>query len=234
MPPVPSLFRNPSAVPPTTYPLRCGVGVDVARERLARDGAPSMSSAELVAVLVDADTRRKAEAEEAGRRLMALCGWEVRRLLDVTEEELTTAAPGIKRRTLGRILAAVELGRRVAEEAERRPAAVITGTASAVAFCRRHFARLATDGVQEEFHIVTVDTRHRVIRTPPHHGGHAGREPRAPPGRCSARRCGTPPPASCWCTTTPAATRAPAPRTTPLPGGWRPRAGRWASTCSTT
>ena len=124
-----------------------------------------MSSAELVAVLVDAGTRRKAEAEEAGRRLMDLCGGEVRRLLDVTEEELAEAAPGTKRRTLGRILAAVVLGQRVADEAERRPATVITGTASSVAFCRRHFARLATAGVQEEFHIVTMKTKPRVIRT---------------------------------------------------------------------
>ena len=160
-----SLFDFPTTSPATTYPVRCGLGVEVARERIRRDGAPSMSNAELVGVLVDADTRRKEDAEKAGRRIMDLCGGEVRRLLDVTDAELAGVAPGIKRRTLGRLLAAVELGRRVQAAAEQRPADVITGTASAIAFCRRRFARLATDGVQEEFHVVTVDTRHRVIHT---------------------------------------------------------------------
>lgn len=158
-----SLFEFPTTSPATTYPVRCGLGVDVARERIRRDGAPSMSNAELVGVLVDADTRRKEDAEEAGRRIMALCGGEVRRLLDVTDAELAEIVPGIKRRTLGRLLAAVELGRRVAAAAEAPPEAAIRGTASALAFCRRRFARLATDGMQEEFHVVTLDTRHHVV-----------------------------------------------------------------------
>ena len=160
-----NLFPASSTAPATTYPVRCGVGVDVARERIRRDGAPSMSNAELVAVLIDADTRSKGDAEDAGRRVMGLCGGQVRRLLDVTDAELAGVAPGIKRRTLGRLLAAVELGRRVAAAAEAPPATVITGTASGVAFCRRRFARLATDGRQEEFHVVTLDTRHHVIGT---------------------------------------------------------------------
>ena len=158
-----SFLESPSTSPATTYPVRCGVGVDVARERIRRDGAPSMSNAELVGVLIDADTRTKRDAEEAGRRIMDLCGGEVRRLLDVTDAEMASVAPGMKRRTLGRLLAAVELGRRVQAGAEAMPEAEIRGTASAIAFCRRRFARLATDGRQEEFHVVTLDTRHHVI-----------------------------------------------------------------------
>ncbi|BAM05374.1 JAB domain-containing protein [Phycisphaera mikurensis] len=158
----PSSHPNPSA---GLYPRRSAVGVDVARERIRRDGAAGMTDAELVAVVVDADTRTKADAEEAGRRIMGLCGGDVRRLLSVGDAELGEAVPGLKRRTLGRVLAAVELGRRVAAAAEAPPEATITGTASALAFCRRRFARLATDGVQEEFHVVTLDTRHHVIGT---------------------------------------------------------------------
>ncbi|NND97849.1 MAG: DNA repair protein RadC, partial [Pirellulaceae bacterium] len=65
------------------------------------------------------------------------------------------------------IMAGIELGRRIA----RADAAVedaptkITSTKLAVAYCEQEFARLARDAVQEEFHIVTLDTKHKPIRS---------------------------------------------------------------------
>ncbi len=61
-----------------------------------------------------------------------------------------------------RLMAGIELGRRVSEEKinynER-----ITSTKEAVDFCKSHFRRLISDGLQEEFHVVTLDTKHRMI-----------------------------------------------------------------------
>ena len=36
-------------------------------------------------------------------------------------------------------------------------------THEAIDYCAHEFARLAADGVQEEFHIVTLDTKHKPI-----------------------------------------------------------------------
>ncbi len=65
------------------------------------------------------------------------------------------------------IMAGIELGRRVAEamRAEREPPMKINSSTAAIEFCRRTFARLAADRRQEEFHIVTLDTKLFPIRT---------------------------------------------------------------------
>lgn len=61
-----------------------------------------------------------------------------------------------------RLMAGIELGRRVSEERiNYNPK--ITSTSEAVQFCRSHFSRLIADGLQEEFHIVTLDTKHRML-----------------------------------------------------------------------
>ena len=41
----------------------------------------------------------------------------------------------------------------------------ITGTRDAKRFCEQHFARLASDGNREEFHIVCLDTKNKLIAT---------------------------------------------------------------------
>ena len=59
----------------------------------------------------------------------------------------------------------MELGRRVAaaSDALDQKAEAITSSENAIGFCRRHFARLAEDATQEEFHIVTLNTKHHAI-----------------------------------------------------------------------
>ncbi|GAB5406870.1 MAG: DNA repair protein RadC [Aureliella sp.] len=63
-----------------------------------------------------------------------------------------------------RLMAGIELGRRVSEQRANYNQR-ITSTAKAVAFCQSHFGRLISDGLQEEFHVVTLDTKHRMIRS---------------------------------------------------------------------
>lgn len=61
-----------------------------------------------------------------------------------------------------RLMAGIELGRRVNEQKANYNQR-ITSTSAAIDFCQTHFLRLITDSVQEEFHIVTLDTKHRMI-----------------------------------------------------------------------
>ena len=63
-----------------------------------------------------------------------------------------------------RLMAGIELGRRVSEERINYNQK-ITSTAAAVDFCKSHFGRLISDSLQEEFHVVTLDTKHRMIGT---------------------------------------------------------------------
>ncbi len=64
-------------------------------------------------------------------------------------------------------MAGIELGRRVAQNSagQTRRHDRITGSDDAIAFCRDHFARLASDAAQEEFHIASLDSQYRLIAT---------------------------------------------------------------------
>jgi DNA repair protein RadC len=63
-------------------------------------------------------------------------------------------------------MAGIELGRRIAWiESNRRPIPrCITSTSQAIEYCRHRFIRLASDGLQEQFHVVTLDTKHKPIQ----------------------------------------------------------------------
>jgi DNA repair protein RadC len=79
--------------------------------------------------------------------------------------ELKSISSAVEVTAWCQIMAGIELGRRIAALSERSAAARITSAPDAIEFCRRHFARLASDSRQEEFHIVTLDTKHQVIDT---------------------------------------------------------------------
>lgn len=63
-----------------------------------------------------------------------------------------------------RLMAAIELGRRISEPKPNYNEPIVSSTI-AMEFCKARFHRLIAEGVQEEFHIVTLDTRHRMINT---------------------------------------------------------------------
>jgi DNA repair protein RadC len=67
-----------------------------------------------------------------------------------------------------RLQAGIELGRRIQEaKAKYHALTKITGSADAIEFCRSHFSRLITDCLQEQFHIITLDTKNHVLNS--HH-----------------------------------------------------------------
>jgi DNA repair protein RadC len=62
------------------------------------------------------------------------------------------------------IMAGIELGRRVAGAmVNQQQRAAIKSTYDALAYCRDKFGRLAVQGAQEEFHVITLDTKNKVI-----------------------------------------------------------------------
>ncbi len=87
------------------------------------------------------------------------------RVADKPIEELIHAARSelpLTNIAYDRLMAGIELGRRVSEEKINYNQR-ITSSAEAIQFCKSHFRRLISDGLQEEFHVVTLDTKHRMI-----------------------------------------------------------------------
>lgn len=79
-------------------------------------------------------------------------------IIDATRSEL-----GLGPVTFARLMAGIELGRRVAEEKQKyQLPEKICSTDNAIKFCEIHFCRLISDGKQEEFHIVTLNTKMHV------------------------------------------------------------------------
>ena len=63
-------------------------------------------------------------------------------------------------------MAGIELGRRVEEsKAKYEKPKLLNSTQAAIDFCRIHFSRMIAEAVQEEFHIVTLNTKFGVIDT---------------------------------------------------------------------
>jgi DNA repair protein RadC len=80
-------------------------------------------------------------------------------LIHATRQEL-----GITEVAYARLMAGIELGRRVEEARSHydKPSC-LNSSATAIDFCRIHFARTICDALQEEFHIVTLNTKLHFI-----------------------------------------------------------------------
>ena len=136
------------------------------RERLLRDGAESLSTADLLAILIRVGVRGES-AVTAGRKLANRFASELQRLRTSSKPDLRAISLAVNAVSYSQIMAGIELGRRVAraEGPQARATLRITSSAAATAFCADRFASLAQDAVQEEFHIVTLDTKHKPIAT---------------------------------------------------------------------
>jgi DNA repair protein RadC len=130
---------------------------DRPRERLWRLGAPSLSTGELIAVLLGTG-RAGEDVLKLSARVMAGVEGSLRRLAARPPAELQRA-PGIGSAKAARLLAAMELGHRLAGEL-RPPATRIRGPEDVV---RQVGARLR-DLAVEEFHVLALDTQSRVLR----------------------------------------------------------------------
>ncbi len=125
---------------------------DRPRERLARLGAGALSNRELLAVLVGSGSRRGSALDLAegllGAGLRDLAG---RSLADLEGEH------GLGRAKATRVLAALELGARLASEGRTPSAAFRTPESSARYLLPRYGARPV-----ETFGLLALDVRHRL------------------------------------------------------------------------
>jgi len=139
---------------------------DRPRERLLAHGAPALRTAELLAILIRAG-RKGESALQAGEKLAGRYKDQLQRLCDAGRGELKEIAASVGETAYCQIMAGIELGRRIAQSLAdaQQPRERIVSSEDALGYCRTHFARLATDGCQEEFHVATLDTQHQVMGT---------------------------------------------------------------------
>ncbi len=136
------------------------------RERLLKIGAAQLRTAELIAILVR--TGRQGEsALQVGERIANRFGNQLASLPGQGPVELKHVSTAVSEPAYCQIMAGIELGRRVAAATQdaSQEKIRITGSAEAIDYCRREFSRLVQDRQQEEFHIVTLDTKHQPIAT---------------------------------------------------------------------
>ncbi|WP_390621602.1 JAB domain-containing protein [Roseimaritima sediminicola] len=91
------------------------------------------------------------------KQFCRVAGRSFREIVQAGKSEL-----GLTDIAYARLMAGIELGKRVSEP-KANYNVKITSTSLATHFCSTHFARLIAEGLQEEFHIVTLDTKHRMI-----------------------------------------------------------------------
>lgn len=127
------------------------------RERLRANGADALSSRELLAILIGSGTEGRSALEVAGTLLVRTDG-SLRRLAAASPRELERT-PGIGPATAARLMAALELGRRLAREGPIDRVRV-EGPRDVYERC----APTMRDLAQEEFRVLLLNTQHAVTR----------------------------------------------------------------------
>ncbi len=134
------------------------------RERLLKLGAGQLRNNELLAILIRSGVKGES-AIQAGQKLSNHFSAQLERLLESSQPELRKLSKAISTTAYCQIMAGIELGRRVENAIkQQRPKDKINSTRAAMEYCQREFSRLAHDGRQEEFHIVTLDTKLQPIQ----------------------------------------------------------------------
>jgi len=138
---------------------------DRPRERLLRLGPAELKTSELLAILVRAGIHGES-AMQVGEKLAARFGNDLHALSMKARGELKQISRAIGETAYCQIMAALELGKRMAgREATKEKPEKLATTADALSFCKGQFTRLAYEGVKEEFHVVLLDQKHQVIKT---------------------------------------------------------------------
>ncbi len=138
---------------------------DRPRERLLRLGPAELKASELMAILIRSGLQGES-AIQAGEKLAAFFGNDLEKLSMQARGELKQISRAIGETAYCQIMAALELGKRMANQqaGESSPSYKIRNTSDALAYCKQHFARLAREARQEEFHVVLLDEKHNVIK----------------------------------------------------------------------
>jgi DNA repair protein RadC len=146
--------------------LRQGPAADRPRERLLAQGAAALRTAELLAILIRSG-RTGESALQAGEKIAACYAEQLARLAEAGRGDLKAITATVGDAAYCQLMAGIELGRRVAAaQKDRHPTSRrLLTSADALAFCRERFARLASDGAQEEFHVVCLGTKNQVVGT---------------------------------------------------------------------
>jgi len=140
--------------------------VDRPRERLLRLGPAELKTSELLAILIRSGLHGES-AIQAGEKLAALFGDNLQNLSQKARGELKQISKAIGETAYCQIMAALELGKRLARQkrADSQPAYKITSTSDTLAYCKAQFARLGHEATQEEFHVILLNEKHHVIKT---------------------------------------------------------------------
>jgi DNA repair protein RadC len=138
-------------------PIHRWTAHDRPRERLRNRGASALANRELLAILIGSGGR-DASALDVAVGLLDAAGESLRSLARMDPAGLESVR-GVGPATASRLHAAFELGRRIAAE-DGGESATIHGPGDVHA---RMGPRLR-DLPQEEFHVLLLDVRHRVIR----------------------------------------------------------------------
>ena len=126
------------------------------RERLLREGVQSLSTTEILAILIRTGTRNMSAMELAAATL-ALNPQGVRGLADATPEELRRI-PGFGDAKICELLAAVELGKRIASAPKPSQASVRSPSDIAEMFMEKlRFCR------KEHFYCLLINSKGQVI-----------------------------------------------------------------------
>lgn len=147
----PAVNDNPRA----SRPMRSVPVEDRPRERLARHGSAGLASRELVAILLGTGTRGRSALELADDLLLpsGLRGLAGRSLPELTRER------GLGRAKAARVLAALELGARLASEG-RGTAPSFRNASEAARFLLPRYGPRPV----ETFGLLALDVRHRLKR----------------------------------------------------------------------
>lgn len=130
---------------------------DRPREKLARLGPAALGDNELLAVVVGSGSRRRTALDLANELLAAVGG--VHALTRATHGELRRI-PGVGPARAAQILAAIEVGRRtLMRAAQARPQCI--SPRDAARYLIPEFGAASV----EQFGVLLLDTRHRVLRT---------------------------------------------------------------------
>ena len=130
---------------------------DRPREKLARAGAAALGDNELIAIVLGHGGARVSALDLANAVLTARGG--IAGLARATQDELVAIA-GIGGARAAQVLAAIELGRRIVSGAGRERVQV-TSPRSVADFLMPRYGNRPV----EQFGIVLLDTKHRVLRT---------------------------------------------------------------------
>lgn len=137
---------------------------DRPRERLLRLGAAQLRTAELLAILIRSG-RPGESALQGGERIANRLSESLETLPGLGLAELKHISCAVNEPAYCQIMAGIELGRRVvaALEDSQRTRIRISSPAAAMQYCLSRFSRLAREARQEEFHMVTLDTKNQPI-----------------------------------------------------------------------